>query len=243
LLIDFSLLGLVVITGSMLWDRWQNMQKREQALLRQMIPPTPAIALPALPGVAPSVAASWVEVAQKFLFSKDRNSDVILDPPAPPPPPPPPKPMPSLPLAYGVMNLGNGPLIIMAERAGGQHHGYRPGDRVGEFKLVSISGPDVVLEWDGKQIKKRIDELIDKRAAAATEPAEKAAAPAAGAQSLAPPPLKKMEAGPGVELSSDTRACVPGDTSAAGTLKDGYRKVVKATPFGDSCRWEAVKQQ
>ena len=47
--------------------------------------------------------------------------------------------------------------------------------------------------------------------------------------------------GPGIELGQGSRACVPGDTTPPGTVKDGFRKVVNKTPFGNSCRWEAVK--
>jgi hypothetical protein len=241
-ILDVCLLGLVVLTGSLLWDRWQNMQAREQALLRQMIPPGPAPVVPPLPRVSPSVASAYIEVAQKFLFSKDRSSEVILDPPAPPPPPPPPKPMPTLPLAYGVMDLGSGPLIILSERSGAQHHAYRPGERIGEFTLAAINGQEIVFEWDGKQVKKRLEDLIDKKAAESTQPAEKA--PAAAAASAPAPGVTKVasaEAGPGMELGATSRACIPGDTSPAGTVKDGFRKVVTKTPFGDSCRWEATK--
>jgi hypothetical protein len=34
---------------------------------------------------------------------------------------------------------------------------------------------------------------------------------------------------------------VPGDTTPAGTVRDGYRKLVTQTPFGNACRWELVK--
>jgi hypothetical protein len=239
-LVDLTLLGLIALTGSTLWDRWKNMQAREETLLRQMIPPAPTPVVPPLPGVSPTYASAYMEVAKNFVFSRDRSSDVILDPPTPVPPPPPPPPMPTLPLAYGVMDLGSGPVIILSERAGAQHRGYRPGERVGAFKLVAINGQEVVFDWDGKQVKKKIEELIDKRAAESTKPAE---APQGPPVSVAPAVSKvaKVEAGPGVELGADSRACVPGDTTAPGTVKEGYRKVVNKTPFGDSCRWEAVK--
>lgn len=239
-LVDLTLLGLILLTGSALWDRWQNTQAREQALLRQMIPQAPTPVVPALPGVTPTYASAYMEVAQNFLFSKDRNSDVILDPPTPPPPPPPPKPMPTLPLAYGVMDLGSGPVIILSEKSGAQHRGYRPGEKIGEFKLMAINGQEIEFEWEGKQVKKRLEDLIDKKAAESTQPAEKAQA-APGPAKPAVSTLAKVEAGPGVELGKDSRACVPGDTTAPGTVKDGFRKVVNKTPFGDSCRWEAVK--
>lgn len=237
-LIDLSLLGLVLLTGSLLRDRVDRSRQREEALLRRSVAPAPPPRLAALPSVVPSTPSSYLNVAQELLFSRDRNPAVILDPP---PPPPPPKPMPTLPLAYGVINLGQGPTLMMSEKPGAQQRGYRAGDKVGAFTLVSINGSEIVFDWEGKKIVKRLDEIIDKKAMEAKQPpVEQAQAqPAASSQPVSS--LGRVEAGPGVELGANSRACVPGDSSPAGTVADGFRKVVNKTPFGDSCRWEAVK--
>jgi hypothetical protein len=237
-LIDLTLLGLLVWAGVSLRERWRGADAREQALLRQMIPPTPPPVIPALPGVSAATAASYIEVAQQFLFSKDRNPNVILDPP---PPPPKPKPMPALPAAYGMIDLGNGPIVILSERPGAQHRGYRPGETIGPFKLVAIKGQEITFEWEGKQVNKRLEEIIDKKAAESTAPPAEAQTAAAKPASQGITTLAPLKAGPGVELGADSRACVPGDTTPAGTVQDGFRKVVNKTPFGDSCRWERVK--
>ena len=220
LLIDVTLLLGIVLTFLVLRDRWDVAAKREQALLRQMLPSVPPPMVPALPTLSPATPAAYMDVAQNFVFSRDRNPNVILDPP---PAPPPPKPMPPLPLAYGIIDLGGGATIILSERSGAQHRSYRPGEKIGEFKLVAIAGKEVHFEWDGKPVKKHLDELMDKKSLEAPAPAAQATpAPAApAATTLAPP-----KAGPGVELGQDSRACVPGDTSAPGTVKDGFSKVV-----------------
>ena len=235
-LIDLTLLIAIGVTAIAVRDRWENAQKREEALLRQMIPTVPPPTVPALPSLSPATAAAYMEVAQNFLFSRDRNPNVILDPPAPPPPP---KPMPALPLAYGIIDLGNGPTIILSDKSGAQHKSYRPGDTIGEFKLVAINGHRVHFEWDGKPVVRQLDDLIDKRAREAQPAAEQQ--PQAAQAKPAVASIAPVQAGPGVELGQDSRACVPGDTSPAGTVKDGFRKAVNKTPFGDSCRWEAVK--
>jgi hypothetical protein len=237
LLIDLTLLLGIVLTSLVLRDRRDVAANREQTLLRQMLPSAPPPMVPALPALSPATAAAYMEVAQNFVFSRDRNPNVILDPPAPPPPP---KPMPPLPLAYGIIDLGGGATIILSERSGGQHRSYRPGESIGEFKLVAINGREVHFEWDGKPVRKQLDELLDKRAREAPAPAEQPAAQSAAAPTATT--LAPVKAGPGVELGQDSRACVPGDTNPAGTVKDGFRKVVSKTPFGDSCRWEAIKQ-
>jgi hypothetical protein len=239
-MLDLLLLGLVVVCAFALRDRWTSAEQREMAMLRQVIRAETAPSLPPITAEKPTAAAAYLEVAQHFVFSRDRNPTVILDPPAPPPPPPPPKPMPSLPVAYGVIDLGGGPMIFLADKAGGQQKAYKAGDQVGEFKLVSVARHEVVLEWDGKVINKRYIDLVDRNALAHRAPAApgptQAAAPKTEAVKIAP-----VKAGPGTELGATTRACVPGDTTPAGTVENGFRKVVSRTPFGESCRWEAVR--
>lgn len=235
-ILDLLLLGGIYLCASMLRDGWDAAAIREQSLLRQSVPVAPPPVVPALPPVTPSTAASYLQVAQQFLFAKDRNPTVIYDPPPPPPPPP---PMPALPLAYGMMNLGAGPTVILSEKPGAQHRGYRIGERIGEFTIAAINGQEITFDWGGKLVTKKLEEILDKKARD-TAPAETTAA-AKPATPAAVTTLAPVKAGPGVELGQSSRACVQGDASPPGTVQDGFRKVVTKTPFGDSCRWEAVK--
>ena len=41
--------------------------------------------------------------------------------------------------------------------------------------------------------------------------------------------------------TGESRLCVPGDKSPAGTVKDGYRKTVVPGPFIEMCQWEPIK--
>jgi len=54
-----------------------------------------------------------------------------------------------------------------------------------------------------------------------------------------PPPLDPSGPKPeiGIDLGSGFRACVPSDHSPAGTVVDGYRKVVGKSFMGQSCLW------
>ncbi len=54
-----------------------------------------------------------------------------------------------------------------------------------------------------------------------------------------PEPASTQQPTMGVALDDRTKACVPGDTSPAGTVLNGYTKVIEATPFGNACRWVA----
>jgi hypothetical protein len=237
-ILNLVLLALVLLAGHLLKERWTTARAREEALLKRMIPSAPAPALSPVPPVAPATASSYLDVAQHMLFARDRNPNVILDPPAPPPPP---KPMPGLPVAYGVMNLGDGPTAILSVKPGAEHKAYRAGERVGEFKVVAMNNQEILFEWEGKHVKKRLEELMDKRSPApapAQEAPQQAPPAAAGSTSLGSGGTK---AGPGADMGNQTRACVPGDETPAGTVQDGMRKVVTKTPFGEQCRWEPVK--
>ena len=213
---------------------------REHATLsaRPAVPATPP-APPATP--PPSVAAtSYQEIAQKMLWSRDRNSQVIVDPPKPVEV----KPLPPLPAVHGVMNLGDGPIVMMSDKPGARHRGIHPGETIGEFKLVSVDSEELVLSFENRTVKKRLQDLID-RSDESNQPTAAAAQggnPAnTGGFTHPPAAVAAAKAEPGVKLSEGVSNCLPGDNSPAGTVANGMRKVVSPTPFGQACRWEAVK--
>jgi len=220
---------------------WRFAQAREQAFLRKTLKLTPARPLTPFLKPSPLMASNYAGVAEKNLFSQDRNSNVIVDPP----PPVQEKPVPAFPVARGVM-LWDGvpPTVVLSEKSGGAQRGYHPGDTIGQWTIVSIDNQYVTFEWDGKQFQKRLDELLDKTLVASEAPA---AAPAASAAptNLTPPPavqsLSPKAAGPGVDIGGNLRGCVAGDSSPPGTIVDGMKKVVSATPFGSVCRWESAQ--
>jgi hypothetical protein len=235
-LLNLVLIALLTVVGFRFHQVWVDARAREQRVLNVRVKPEPAVMLPPLPPYTPVVAMNYLDVAQKMLLSKDRNPNVIYDPPAPPPPPP---PMPALPQFYGLMMFGS-PAIILSDKPGTQK-AYRPGEKVGPFTLVAFDHTRVTFDWDGKKVERRLDELVAKNpppSAANTQnvPAAAAAAPAPPAASISTSPL-----GPGADIGGGYRACQPNDATPSGTVKDGLRKVEVATPFGKSCRWETVK--
>ena len=237
LLLNFVLLVAVGAAAWRLREDWLAARAREQALLHRRVTPPPLPPVTLTKPAEPVLAASYADIAQKMLFAKDRNPNVVVDVK-----PVPVKPMPPLPLLYGVMHLPDGATAIMSEKSGGRHRGVRPGEKVGEFTLLDVSLDDITLEWDGKQMVKKIDDLIDR--AGPPQPAAEANTPRAtpaAAQStaqLSPQPQGKPE--PGKEMNDRMRACQAGDTSPAGTVSGGFRKLVTATPFGSQCRWEPM---
>lgn len=210
---------------------------------REVAAPAPVVLMPQAVGAA--TAGAYLEVAQKLLLSGDRNPSVILDIV-------PPKVMPALPRAYGAMDLGEGPKVVLAAH-GNPQRSYSVGETIGEFKLVAITQAGVVFEWDGKKVAASYAQLRDDT----PPPSQQAAAPRsaqppppAGA-APAPPPKpggslqtvgadSNTQGRPGAGTGA-SRPCQPGDKSAPGTVSDGYRKVAVDTPMGQGCFWRKVE--
>jgi hypothetical protein len=234
-------LALLVVAGLLGWQlrrEWIDSHARDQALLRGNLPPAQVPGLPPLEKVGPLSASSYLEIAIKDLFSPDRNPNVIVEVKAPEPE----KPPPPFPVAHGVMLWdGAPPTILLSDKANGTQKGYHPGDTIGQWKLVALDNSYVDLEWNGKEFKKRIDDLIDRTpiAAAVSQPT-----PATKGQPATPPVQalsSPVKAGPGIDVGANQKGCLAGDDSPNGTVVDGMKKVLIATPFGNSCHWEAAK--
>jgi len=239
MVLNLLLAAVLALLAVQIRREWQSAQARERAFLGKTLSPTPARPLAPFVKPSPLMASNYAAVAEKNLFSQDRNSNVIVDPP----PPVQEKPLPPFPVARGVM-LWDGvpPTVVLSEKSGGAQRGYHPGDTIGEWTIVSIDNQYVTFEWDGKQFQKRLDELLDKTLVASEAPA--ASAPTAVPTNLTPPPVQSLSpkaAGPGVDIGGNMRGCVAGDSSPAGTIVDGMKKVVSATPFGSVCRWESTQ--
>ena len=145
--------------------------------------------------------------------------------------------MPSLPVATGVMKLPSGVKAFMAEKPGEATHAVKVDDTVGEFKIVALDEKNVTFDWNGKKIEKTIDELIDRSNHQTTASASAPTPGPATAPNAPPPPPPPSGEKAGVVLTETSRACRPGDTSPAGTVEDGFKKVVTPSIFGPVCRW------
>ncbi|MGA1990635.1 MAG: hypothetical protein ABSH46_06215 [Bryobacteraceae bacterium] len=227
LLLDFALAVIVCVLVVQARDRWTEARKRSEVMFSQalkQLPPPPYSPLPAVPGVT---AAAYSAVALKCPFSADRNPTVVVEPPKEPP-------MPPLPIYYGIMNLSDGETAIMSAKAGEPSQGIHFGEKVGEFTLLAVEDDKVTLEWNGKTVTKKVSEL--------RAPAETSRAAASRLAEASPPktqqPLAPADASPSDDIGGGARACRKGDDSPAGTLKDGWKKVLIMTPMGNGCHWE-----
>jgi hypothetical protein len=238
LILNLILLGLIALAGSKLRSNWMEARAREQAFLRMRLPAVPAPQVLIPPPPAPVPAADYIDIATRLLLSRDRNPSVFVEQVKP-------KPMPPLPRFHGVMNFGEGPSVILSQPGKpNSQKSFHIGEQVGEFKLVAVENTGLTFDWEGKKIKSSYADLRD------NTPAQEAAPPATSAQSASPGAAvtsvtqiasPAQDGRPGIDVGAGTKSCNPGDTSPAGTIADGFRKVVVRTPFGSACRWEPVK--
>ena len=265
-------LVLVLFAAGLIWllrDRYLEARAHETAVLRKKVPPQSVLAPPSPPLLRPAQPAEYADVAQRMLFSKDRNPDVAVEAPKSAPEPP----MPALPIYHGQMAIGEPIAILSLPKRPGLQKGYHAGDTIGDFTLIAFDRDKIELEWNGKKVERKPEDLAPKDPAltAATAPGapqgastdqRPAAAPAVQNDSAVPDssgaaasqPVTSLGSGPaasgsassepsgmGAEIGSGVRGCLPGDNSPAGTVLNGYQKRLIASMFGSVCRWEQVK--
>lgn len=248
ILLNVALLVVLAGLGWRLRQEWLGSKAREAKVLGQKVTPLKPIPPPANPPAAPLVPATYLEVADKMLFAKDRNPNVIIDVEVPKPEPP----MPPLPAVYGVMMFAE-PTVILGFK-GTDQHSFRPGETVGEFKLLSVDNKDIVFEWNGKKVERKVADLMAKEAVQVTSSAPAAASQGGVAplvnpvvaqqggtvQPAASPTAQGSQLGPGQEMGNGYRSCQANDSTPAGTIVNGLRKQVLPSPMGKSCVWEPV---
>ncbi len=242
-LLNLLLIATLAAGSYELRRRWLEARAREVRMLAVQPTAAPLAAqLTQAPAPPPQKLQSvqYFEVAERFLFSRDRNPNVVIERK----PEPPPKVMPNFPSVFGVMDIGMGPTVFMSvDRASQQ--GYKLGDKIGEFTLIAATQKEITFEWEGKPIKKSLDDLRAKpqEIAAAQAPVERMNAnvnnspPSAPIQRLP----ENVRPAPGVDIGGGRKGCLPGDSSPAGTVADGYKKVSTNYAFGPICYWESSR--
>ena len=231
--LNLVLIALLVVIGARFQQLRQETLQRAVQNLNQPVKPEQMPALPSVTAPAPLAAVNYADVAIRMLFSRDRNPAVILDPVIPPPV----KPMPPLPVSFGAMFFGEPSIILSLPNTKGAQRIYRKGEVIGEFKLVSFDAQQIVFEWDGKTIERRLDQIMARPSDAPPESAGTTARPAATTVASSTTPAT----GPGPANGDGNKACVAGDATPAGVVVDGFRKVETMGAFGRACRWEPVK--
>ncbi|MBM3798044.1 MAG: hypothetical protein FJW31_29300 [Acidobacteria bacterium] len=242
----FLNLMLVALLGAAGWqirERWREARVREEAALRRAATPPPNPAVPAMEPAKPVDALAYAEVAMKTMFSKDRNPTVVIEEA----PKPPEEPVPTFPVVFGVMQLGGPITVFMSDGKTTDQKGYRPGDKVGAFELVSAMKDEFTFKWKDKTFVKTLADLKPKPGqliAAASAPATPAGshtlAGDAAAEKLKNLQKDMVKDGM-IDTGATNRACVPGDPTPSGAIQAGFRKVMRPGLFGQMCYWEPVR--
>lgn len=229
--LNLVLAAVVAFAGVQLRNQWRAARNRERAVLAapSVKPPQVPPYIP-LPGSEPALSASYNNIVQKDLLDPSRNPNVVIEVVPPPPPPP----MPALPRYHGQMNL-DGVTAILSDNANAPQRSVHLGEQIGEFKLVDVSTEELVFQWNGQTVRKRIEELSDR-----SEPGSNV--PVRSAMQAPPPPVPviKTPLGPGEMMPQGFRVCNPNDSTPDGAVVDGFRKVSYSTPFGSACRWDPI---
>jgi hypothetical protein len=236
-LLNAVLLLVVIFGGVQLHNQYQAAKARRAALGAVRISPVPAPPFVALPNDAPVLPSRYKDVAIQDLFHPSRNPEIVKELPPPPPPPP---PMPELPRYHGQMNLGDGPMALLVEKPGMRERAIKPGETIGQFKLVDVNTSDITFAWtfNGELARRSLSSMLDSPAAVAVVGSD--ARPSPPPSAPAPPPIKSV-IGPGELTGLGTRICDANDSTPAGTVVNGFKKTEGRTPFGSFCVWDPVK--
>jgi hypothetical protein len=241
-------LALLALAGWLFWvlrSKWVELHIHEHTVLASSTQARVKQNPPAVPLFKPMVAAEYNDTVQHDVFARDRNPNVIVDPPPPAPLPPPPPPMPELPAYYGIMNFGD-PVVLLRLPKESQKN-YHAGEKVGPFQLVSFDPKKIVFDWNGKIVERDPEDLREKESvqevvvAKAAQPVAAPATTGATARSLGGDSDKpKLAEVIGKDNGGGIRQCVAGDKTPVGTIVDGYKKVVTTNMFGETCMWQQV---
>ena len=235
-LLNLLLAGAAAYGGVQLRKEWHAAKDREVATLGKKVKPGATPPWTPLPAEQPVLATSYAPVAQKFLFDRERNPNVVVEvKPAPPPPP-----MPALPVYRGMMDVGSrGPVAFLSVTSDGAQQAIHPGEPIGPFKLLAVNADEITFEWNGQKVTKRVDEL-PRSAAPAPETQVAERGPAAP---VAAPPPAPLPTGPGAATPfGGERTCAMNDGHNEGDVVDGFRKVVFTTPFGKNCTYQPASK-
>jgi hypothetical protein len=207
-------LALVALAGVLVWmlrASWLDAGVREHAVLERRTAPKPVLAPPPLPVVKPVAPAEYIDVANKMLFSKDRNPIVVVEPPKPPPEPV----MPALPNYHGQMAIGE-PVILLSASNNVQRS-YHAGDQVGDFKVVSFDRENIAFEWKGKSVERKLEELRPKQVVAQVPPgARPGAVPAPILVPATPKPVASLDRPSAAPAAANSAAASSAAAPASG---------------------------
>jgi hypothetical protein len=236
------LLGLVIVNAALGWylyRQWKDYKSRTQWIYRGVT--AEEASPPSTPKDRIVVAQTFAEIVDHNLFRPDRTNVSPTENAK----------MPELPYLFGTMNLGEGSFALMGpgDQPPGPAKRVVPGEEIGGYKLVSISGSQVVVQWGEKKVSIDASESA-RRVPRVIVKTEKrvAVAPTATSTINAPTPQVTTVASSGGSQSGkygpagfNAPPGAPAD-APAGTVIDGKRKVVQNVFGVPKVYWEDVQK-
>ena len=210
--------------------------------------------LPAMPAPAqmPAVrAADYAAISQRLLLSRDRNPviEVIV--------PDEEVEQPRLPLLRGVIDLGAGPLALLAPDTETPPRWTGVGEKVGEYTLEAFAEDTLTLGWNGESIELPRSDLAAVKFGGREEERQRSSRRRTASSSVenremavsrdnkpraslasSNGAVEKGKYTIGRQVSERGYAADPTDGAPDGFEYKGYIRRVNATPFGSQHWWE-----
>jgi hypothetical protein len=247
-LLNLALLALLA-AGGLEFNRRVEQANSRYEILQRFDEPKEAPPFPSPPALGRVRQADFLPIVDRMLFYEDRNAIVEVEAPSE-------KVVvrPDLPVLSGVMNLGEGPIVLMADTPKDFPRPVAVGDKVGEYTFLGLAGDKLKLAWQGEQFEVSQDSLAGELASNAPGAARSGTASGGSAarrsaasrkretraETKAQPETRKEIGGRyniGTEIRPGVFRADPRDNTPAGTEFEGYRKVVNPTPFGNQSWW------
>ena len=249
-LLNLALLALLV-AGGFEFNRRLDQANSRYEILQRFDEPKEAPPFPSPQTPARVRQADYLPIVDRMLFYEDRNAIVEVEAPDE-------KVVvrPDLPVLSGVMNLGEGPIVLMADTAKDIPRPVAVGEKVGDYTFLGLAGDKLKLAWQGEEIEVSQDSLVGEPESGGPAAARSAGGDSSStaarraatsrrratrAETKAQPADTRKEIGGRFSIGTEIRPGVfradPRDTSPAGTEFEGYRKVVNPTPFGNQSWW------
>ena len=236
-----GLIAVNTILGWYLFWHWRDYQGRTRWIYSAV---EPAASVTPTSQASKVEAQTFAEIVARNLFRPDRVNESPTENAK----------MPDLPFLSGTMNLGSGSFALMApgDQPSGLSKRVVPGEEIGGYKLVSIAGSQVVVEWGGKKVTvdvsesaRRVPRVIERTEKTVTARPPVIASPAAPSAQvttvLSSPPAnagqRKSNGPAGYNAPAGASADAP-----AGTVIAGKKKVVEEMFGVQKVYWVDVGQ-
>ena len=247
--LNLALLALAVWLASAIHDTWRRNHARYEQFGTSAATAQPAVSKAGMPGLVSATGpVSYSELLAQNLFSPDRNNEQSLPNASKTPL--------SLPLVIGTVNLGSGPVALMAEPQQAKQGTFRRlkvGDEISGYRVAEIAEHQVVIEFEGQKTTIDVYESAENVRQAAGRAAVRPARPAgpAAKQVLTAVPASPAAASSGPAGSSASGAtaapaAAPATSSPTGnryltfTIEGNRKKYSRVTPFGVQSWYEEL---